>query len=213
MPQDAWAAIWKMILEWVEPAGDVPELRWTQTVRPSYSAAEKLPADAEAQAVRRAAAWFTTSRVLRHPDWPQEALDWALTYNTVRDKPGDDWPLGDGSLGMLEGYSSTIRLDGLDLVCERAVALPGPTEERPPRAVESPRVEVHGPGAEHVREGFHALGVHLLDGLEMAQDGLQLGLQGLPLVFRQAQPGEARESLEEFAVDHGLIRTGGSRKC
>ena len=43
----------------------------------------------------RAAAWFTRSRILRHPDWPQEALDWALTYNTVRDKPGDDWPLGD----------------------------------------------------------------------------------------------------------------------
>ena len=73
---------------------------------------EQLPADAELQAVRRAAAWFTKSRVLRHPDWPKESLDWALTYNTVRDKPGDDWPLGDGSLGMLEGYSSTIRLDG-----------------------------------------------------------------------------------------------------
>ncbi len=112
MPQDAWAAIWKMILNWIQPAGSVPELTWTQTVRPSYSAAEQLPADAELQAVRRAAAWFTKSQILRHPDWPQESLDWALTYNTVRDKPGDDWPLGDGSLGMLEGYSSTIRLDG-----------------------------------------------------------------------------------------------------
>ena len=39
MPQDAWAAIWKMILNWIQPAGNVPELTWTQTVRPSYSAA------------------------------------------------------------------------------------------------------------------------------------------------------------------------------
>jgi hypothetical protein len=112
MPQDAWAAIWKMILNWVQPAGGAPELTWTQTVRPSYGAAEQLPDDAELQAVRRAADWFTKARIFRHPDWPKESLDWALTYNTVRDKPGDDWPLGDGSLGMLEGYSSTIRLDG-----------------------------------------------------------------------------------------------------
>ncbi len=112
MPQDAWAAIWKMILDWVQPAGNVPELTWTATVRPSYGMDEQLPADAQLQAVRRATAWFTKNRVLRHPDWPKESLDWALTYNTVREKPGDDWPRGDGSLGLLEGYSSTIRLDG-----------------------------------------------------------------------------------------------------
>jgi len=112
MPQDAWAAIWRMVLAWVEPGRHVPPLRWTPTVRPTYSATEPLPADAELQAVRRAADWFKTGRVLRHPDWPREALDWALTYNTVRDKPGDDWPAGDGSLGITEGYSSTIRLDG-----------------------------------------------------------------------------------------------------
>ena len=34
------------------------------------------------------------------------------TYNTVRDMPRPDWPLGDGSAGVLEGYSSTIRRDG-----------------------------------------------------------------------------------------------------
>jgi len=112
MPQDAWAAIWRMVLGWVEPSQRVPPLGWTPTVRPTYSATEPLPANAELQAVRRAAGWFKKGRLLRHPQWPKEALDWALTYNTVRDKPGDDWPVGDGSLGITEGYSSTIRLDG-----------------------------------------------------------------------------------------------------
>ena len=112
MPQDAWAAIGRMVLAWLERGRAVPPLRWTPTVRPAYSATDPLPADAELRAVTRAADWFKTSRILRHPEWPKEALDWALTYNTVRDKPGDDWPVGDGSLGITEGYSSTIRLDG-----------------------------------------------------------------------------------------------------
>lgn len=112
MPQDAWTAIWNMVLAWVEPGRAGPPLRWTPTVRPAYSPTEPLPADAEWQAVRRAAQWFRNGRFLRHPDWPKESLDGALTYNTVRDKPADDWPVGDGSLGITEGYSSTIRLDG-----------------------------------------------------------------------------------------------------
>ncbi len=112
MPQDAWAAIWHMILRWVQPDSDVPPLTWRATVRPTYGADEALNSDVEREALRRAAAWVTRSRILRHPDWPQESLDWALTYNTVRSKPADDWPVGDGSLGMLEGYSSTIHLDG-----------------------------------------------------------------------------------------------------
>ncbi|NOX55124.1 MAG: hypothetical protein GXP27_11950 [Planctomycetes bacterium] len=112
LPQDAWVAIWRMVLAWLQPGRSVPELHWTATVRPSYSATEPLPPDAELRALSRAADWFVTSRILRHPDWPKRALDWALTYNTVRDMPGADWPLGDGSLGLVEGYSSTIRLDG-----------------------------------------------------------------------------------------------------
>ncbi len=112
LPQDAWAAIWRMVLAWTAGGRRLPPLRWTPTVRPSYSATERLPAEAERRAVARAADWFTRARLLRHPEWPQKALDWALTYNTVREMPGDGWPIGDGSLGIVEGYSSTIRLDG-----------------------------------------------------------------------------------------------------
>jgi hypothetical protein len=132
MPQDAWVAIWGTILAWLQPGRSVPDLRWTPPVRPSYSATEPMPADAELRALTRAANWHTTSRLLRHPDWPKRALDWALTYNTVRPKPGADWPTGNGSLGIVEGYSSTIGLDGSqpvryavrnDCSCEAAMTL------------------------------------------------------------------------------------------
>ena len=112
LPTEAWRTIWKAILTRLQPDGAAIELQWVPTVRPSYGPQEPLPADVESQALRRSADWIVASRTLRHESWPREALDNALTYNTVRDMPSADWPLGDGSAGILEGYSSTIRRDG-----------------------------------------------------------------------------------------------------
>ena len=120
-----------------------PSLRWTPTVRPSFSRDEPLPADAESQALRRSADWIFRSRILRHPDWPGDVLKRSLTYNTVRDRPRAEWPTGDGSFGLLEGFSSTIRPDGSqpmryavrnDCVLESAMllALDASSPDRPP---------------------------------------------------------------------------------
>ena len=132
MPQEAWRAIWRTILARLQPGAAPPALAWTPTVRPSYGRDEPLPADVELQALHRSADWITKSRILRDPKWPKEVLDRALHYNTVRDMPAADWPIGDGSLGILEGYSSTIHADGSqpmryavrnDNVCEVAMLL------------------------------------------------------------------------------------------
>lgn len=112
LPTEAWHTIWETILTRLHPNGVRVKLQWTPTVRPTFRANEPLPADVETQALRRSADWIVASRALRHAEWPQEILDLSLTYNTVRDKPRPDWPTGDGSAGVLEGYSSTIRGDG-----------------------------------------------------------------------------------------------------
>ena len=112
MPHTAWRTIWQTILGRLQPGTVTPVLAWTPTVRPTYGRKDLLPADAEAQVLRRTAKWVVRSRILRHPEWPKQALDWALRYNTVRGMPTVGWPVGDGSLGVLEGYSSTIRADG-----------------------------------------------------------------------------------------------------
>ncbi len=112
MPADAWQRIWQVILARLQPQAKVPPLRWTPTVRPTYGPTEVLPPDVERTALHRAAEWMIRSRVLRHPGWPGQALAWSLTYNTVRDMPKPDWPRGDGSFGVLEGFSSTIYPDG-----------------------------------------------------------------------------------------------------
>ena len=113
LPSDAWRTIWETILLRLQGGGPAPKLRWTPSVRPSYGPDDVLPADAEIRALRRSADWLCgASRTLRHPDWPKEALAFALANDMVRDFPRADWPRGDGSLGLLEGFSSTILPDG-----------------------------------------------------------------------------------------------------
>jgi hypothetical protein len=112
-PVAAWEQVWTSILEWLLPDMTVPELRWTPSVRPSYAKLERLPPDVERQALRRGVAWYESARMLIHPAW-------ADTYDTVarewpdRVGPGPTagQPCGDGSLGVLEGFSSHIGLDG-----------------------------------------------------------------------------------------------------
>jgi len=112
LPTEAWRTIWTTILARLHPDSVRVELQWTPTVRPSFGPGDPLPEDVETQALRRSADWILASRSLRHADWPQQALDLALSYNTVRERPRPEWPVGDGSAGVLEGFSSTIHRDG-----------------------------------------------------------------------------------------------------
>jgi hypothetical protein len=110
MPSASWGVIWETILRRLGvPVGT---LGWMPTVRPTYGPTEPLPAGAEARALARSADWIIRSRVLRHPQWPEPVLKRSLQYNTVRDMPRAEWPVGDGSLGVLEGFSSSINADG-----------------------------------------------------------------------------------------------------
>jgi hypothetical protein len=112
MPEDAWKTIWQTILKQLQPEAAVLSLNWTSTVRPSYGRDETLPADVELQALRRSTDWLTKNRMLRHPSWPKELLDYSNKYGTLSNMPDPKYPEGDGSLGILEGFSSTIRADG-----------------------------------------------------------------------------------------------------
>jgi hypothetical protein len=120
-PQDAWGPVWRMILNWLQPGAAIPALEWLPTVRPSFHADETLPPDVEAHALQRGIDWYFKAPMLVHPSWQAK-------YNEPADKgkPNADWPygdrialmpnreagVGDGSLGVLEGFTSTIRLDG-----------------------------------------------------------------------------------------------------
>ncbi|MCX6927886.1 MAG: hypothetical protein NT154_32460 [Verrucomicrobia bacterium] len=66
-PVDAWGPVWRMILRWLQPNQDFPEIKWTPTVGPSYSRAERLPADAELASFKRGVSWFGRSKLFLEP--------------------------------------------------------------------------------------------------------------------------------------------------
>lgn len=120
-PLDAWDPVWRMILGWVDPDADIPPLRWTPRVRPSFSHEATLPRNVEREALRRGAEWYRRSGLLVHPEW-QSRYDRESNQGPAT----PDWPdghragpgmpegskVGDGSLGLLEGFRSKIYPDG-----------------------------------------------------------------------------------------------------
>jgi len=111
-PTDAWRALWPMVFKWLCPDATVPPLEWTPLVRPMYGKAEPLPHDALTQAVRRGAQWYGKGRLLIHHDWQNLMQDAANFNDGTGQGPTPDLPPGDGTHGLLEGYSSRISDSG-----------------------------------------------------------------------------------------------------
>jgi hypothetical protein len=124
-PTDAWGPVWQMILSWLQPGTTVPDLTWTPTVRPVYGPADALPPDFELQTIRRGTAWYIKSRLLLHASWQASydrpsnmgppTGDWPWGHRCGLG-PDPSWAVGDGSLGMLEGFRSRILGDGSQAV-------------------------------------------------------------------------------------------------
>ncbi|MDZ4796943.1 MAG: hypothetical protein SGI92_02185 [Bryobacteraceae bacterium] len=109
-PVQSWLWVWEGILGWLKaPATMKPS---TPRVRPSYSATAVLPANAEAIAMQRGAAWYGKARLFIHPKWAHKVAEAASWKDQVGPAPEPSWPLGDGSLGLLEGHASDILPDG-----------------------------------------------------------------------------------------------------
>ena len=107
-PITAWRGVWQGILQWVCPKAPIAQLEWTPTVRPTLGPRDKLAADAEEQAMRRAAEWYKKSRLLVHESgryWTPGDINASDKYRGIKPLP-PDWQVGDGSYGILECYIS-----------------------------------------------------------------------------------------------------------
>ena len=124
-PSDAWHSIWEHIFTWLQPDRKSPDLKWVSNVRPGYTAEETLPFDVERIALKRGIDWFFNSHLLLHPDmiWqynkPANAetdrtQDWPYGHRTA--KMLKNVPIGDGTLGIMEGFDAKIFSDGSQAV-------------------------------------------------------------------------------------------------
>ncbi len=120
-PTAAWHAIWRYILRWVDRDQDYSALQWTPAVRPTLGPETRLKPGVQIEAVRRGKVWFRKAKLYVHEAWAHEA-ERRLTGACNTDGPGNSestgqppdhgWPVGDGSLGCLEGPSSHIDFNG-----------------------------------------------------------------------------------------------------
>ena len=110
MPENKWKIFWEALIS--DLTGRDFEISvMPQAVAPSYGRDDILPATARKDAVDKGMQWFFNGHFLVHPSWK---ADWVDKYKPVTVGPGlpDDLPDGDGSLGVLEGHSSAVYVDG-----------------------------------------------------------------------------------------------------
>ena len=70
-PNDAWPHVIGMILKWTTGNSNLPHFKWTPTVRPMFNADDKLPEDAQFNAVKRGVEYYDKSMLYLHPEWPE----------------------------------------------------------------------------------------------------------------------------------------------
>ncbi|PQO33707.1 hypothetical protein [Blastopirellula marina] len=110
-PAKAWADVWSGLLGKLDTSLAAIHLEWVPTVRPSYTAQEKLPEDVEREALRRGAQWFMKSGLLLTEKSTVTSRDKIAISEVAHSKDFRN-ELGDGRLGMLEGFDSGILPDG-----------------------------------------------------------------------------------------------------
>jgi hypothetical protein len=111
-PFEDWLTVWRHILSRLDPAGSPHKLVAKPVVRPAYREDEPLPANAEELAVARFAHWLRQSRLLVPKDRAPQFHEQMRAGVELGELPPADAPVGDGSLGILEGYASQIKPDG-----------------------------------------------------------------------------------------------------
>jgi hypothetical protein len=111
-PEEEWRIVWQKILQWA--SGKPLEMRhWVLAAGPSYGPTDPLPQDAQEQAWRKAIQWYQDSRMLIHPDWLKKVQEAKTSKDQIAPAMDEDYAIGDGKLGVLEGFSSEIDYNGL----------------------------------------------------------------------------------------------------
>lgn len=112
-PNAAWKSVWNYIIQ--ELSGD-PTFEfngWLSYVNPMYDKKEALPKNAKLEVVRRGVDWFDNAKLFVHPSWEQMFLDYQGTGLAPFGPSVDQsLPVGDGTLGILEGHASKVYHNG-----------------------------------------------------------------------------------------------------
>lgn len=112
-PAASVKVLWNYILRRVAGNKHFVLKHWREDVRPMFGRTGALPATARLNSIKKGVQWFDNGRFFIDPSWK---ADWEK-YGNDGLKPlgppvSPDKAVGDGSLGILEGHTSTIYYDG-----------------------------------------------------------------------------------------------------
>ncbi|MDO6434989.1 hypothetical protein Q4E93_30525 [Flavitalea sp. BT771] len=112
-PSASVRVLWSYILGRVVGNKHFVIKHWREDVQPMFGRSGALPATARLNSIKKGARWFDNGRFFVDASWKG---DWEK-YGSNGLKPvgppvGEDKAVGDGSLGILEGHTSTIYYDG-----------------------------------------------------------------------------------------------------
>jgi hypothetical protein len=113
-PVTAWRFIWDWVAGWLSPQTEVRVGEFIPAVSPSFSSHQPLPQNAGLEAFQRGVEWFSKARILVDHSWKHTVNERELRSGPSPG-PGPDWPVGDGSEGVLEGFSNITEYDGSQL--------------------------------------------------------------------------------------------------
>lgn len=115
-PKASVKVLWTYILRWVMGNKGLVLKHWREDVRPMYGRTGILPASARLNSIKKGVQWFDNGRFFIDPSWK---ADWEKYGNNglkpVGPPVSQDKASGDGSLGILEGHTSTVLYDGSQL--------------------------------------------------------------------------------------------------
>lgn len=112
-PADAWRDIWTSILRWLCRDNTLSFESWPSDPHPSFAADATISGADRCRAIRRGADWIGKAHLLLHPSWRDTlyayqgdgVAPWGPSVN-------EDFLLGNGSCGVLEGHGSMIDSKG-----------------------------------------------------------------------------------------------------
>jgi hypothetical protein len=85
---------------------------WKEDVRPAFGPNEPLPETARLNSIKEGVEWFSNGRFYVHPEWKADWIKYGAALKPVGPPVSQSKPNGDGSLGIIEGHTSTIYYDG-----------------------------------------------------------------------------------------------------
>ena len=111
-PKESIKTVWAYILSRMIES-KLKMDHWPSDISPMYNKNEVLPVNARINSIQKGVQWFYNGRFFVHTSWKE---DW-VKYGSNGLKPvgppvSQDKPNGDGSLGIIEGHTSTINYDG-----------------------------------------------------------------------------------------------------